>query len=285
MNSSHVPDLQLRPLFALNASAASGLVVVDHQAWVVSDDRAAVEVHDLRDGRRTRIISFGPGGSDTPIRKRDKPDFEALADLGDGRVVALGSGSRPNREAGFLLTGEAARRIDLSALYARLRENIAALNIEGAVRRGPELLLAHRGVGAGSSCVLRLNLETCLSADNGIWPAASLIEILPVFLGELAGVRLAFTDLALDRNGALHYLAAAEHTDDPYLDGHCAGTIIGRLDARMRATALGRLQPGVKAEGLASWQRRDGAHRWLVVTDADDPQLRSTLYELELPPA
>lgn len=281
MNSSRLPDVQLRPRFALDASAASGLVVVEDEAWVVSDDRAAVEVYDLGDGRRARTLPLGHGGGTTPIRKREKPDFEALADLGDGRVVALGSGSRPNREGGYLISGEAVRRVDLSALYARLGEHIEALNIEGAVRRGPEFLLAHRGVGASRSCIVRLDLATCLSSADERWPAQALIGIHPVALGELDGVPLAFTDLALDPQGVLHFLAAAERTDDPYLDGHCAGTIIGRLDEQLRATSLGRLHPAVKAEGLACWHHRDGAQRWVVVTDADDPKLQSTLYELE----
>lgn len=282
MNTASLPDIPLVPRFALKASAASGLVVNQDRAWVVSDDRRALEVYELGSGLRAPSIPLLPGASDEALPKHDKPDFEALAAIGDGSWLALGSGSRPNRELGILIGPATARSIDLSAVYARLREDIEALNIEGAVCCGTQLLLAHRGVGASRSCIARIDLTSCLSSNVGRWPASALVEIVPVALGTLDGVPLAFTDLALDARGRLHYLAAAELTDDPYLDGRCAGTVIGRLDERLVATSLARLRPDVKAEGLAWWQPESDQGRWLLVTDADDPALRSQLYQFEL---
>ncbi len=283
MNIPSLPDLLLQPRACLQVSAASGLVVRANQAWVVSDDRHSVQIYALPSGERIRSIALSPDAQDVPLRKRDKPDFEALVALEDGSLLALGSGSRPNRERGaWIDTAGAVHPLDLSALYACLREQIPDLNIEGAACRGRELLLAHRGLGARHSCVARINLYACLASTTGRWPASAVIEVCPIALGELEGIPLAFTDLAFDARGTLHYLAAAEHTDDPYLDGRCAGTVIGQLDLQLRAKPLARLRPDVKAEGLAAWHDSQGGACWLLVTDADDPALRSQLYEFTL---
>ena len=132
-------------------------------------------------------------------------------------------------------------------------------------------MLAHRGVGRGdASRLIRVEVQA---------PFA-LRGIQTVDLDALDGVALAFTDLALGPDGVLYYLAAAEDTDDPYRDGHCRGSVIGRLESNGTARPLARLSPVVKAEGLAfSHRDADGDH-WCVVTDADDPGLRAWLYDL-----
>lgn len=283
MNTPPLPDLQLQLRAFLQVSAASGLVVRDNRAWVVSDDRHSLQAHALPSAEHLHSIMLSPEVADVALRKRDKPDFEALVGLEEGSILALGSGSRPNREGGVRIDSAGrVHALDLSALYAGLREHIPDLNIEGAAVCHGALLLAHRGLGARRSCLARIDLQTCLASPAGRWPASALQEVVPIELGGLDGVPLAFTDLAFDTQGALHYLAAAEHTDDPYLDGGCAGTVIGRLTTQWRAQHLARLRPDVKAEGLAEWIDGQGKGRWLIVTDADDPAQRSQLYEFTL---
>ena len=68
----------------------------------------------------------------------------------------------------------------------------------------------------------------------------------------------------------LHFLAAAEATDDPYEDAPCAGSALGCFDAAFFPRLLARLRPDLKAEGLAWWEPPGGPGRWLVVADADD---------------
>lgn len=279
-----LPDCPLRPVFELQLSAASGLVLRDGLAWVVADDRLALDAYTLAQGLHHETILLRPDATAAALAKPDKPDLEALADLGNDRLLALGSGSRPNRELAYLIERGAATHIDVSALYERLRSEIRKLNIEAAVRRGPELLLAHRGHGRRhASCIVRIDLDAALRATSGVWPASALIDITEVQLGKLDGTPLGITDLALDPAGHLHYLAAAENTDDAYLDGRCMGTLIGRLDERMRPTHLARLRPDLKAEGLAWWKSSKTHAHWCVVTDADDPARRATLFEIRLP--
>lgn len=278
-----LPDLAMQPLFTLDLSAASGLVVRDTLAWVIADDRLALDSYRLSDGARLMPIPLLPRVGGEAIQKKKKPDLEALMDLADGRLLALGSGSRPNRERAFLVDGSRVEVLDLSGLYARLRAEIGSLNIEGAVRLGPHLLLAHRGLGDASR-IVTLDASACVSANDQAWPASALIDITRVELGSLDGVPLSLTDLAVNLDGVVHYVAAAENTDDAYLDGHCAGSVIGYLDADfLRATHLARLRPDVKAEGLA-WSKREMGHdHWLAVTDADDRDLKATMYGFRVP--
>jgi len=278
-----LPDGLLDPRFTLTLSAASGIVLRDGIVYVMGDDRGALDRFLLADGTPLSPIALSPGSADAVLAKPDKPDLEALVDLGDGSLLALGSGSRANRERGFRIGADGVQELDLSPLYARLRQDLPHLNIEGAVRMGFELVLAHRGVGkSDASCLVRLDAAKLLPRRPSSWTAAALIEIRPVALGDIDGVALAFTDLATDADGTLHYLAAAEDTDDPYLDGACRGSVIGRL-TKGSALPTARLRPDVKAEGLAFLGRSVRENTWAVVTDADDPGLRAKFYELRLP--
>ncbi|MGH8517665.1 MAG: DUF6910 family protein, partial [Panacagrimonas sp.] len=225
--------------------------------------------YDRTDGAALTPIALLAGfDALTTLPKPEKPDLEALAELGDGTLVALGSGSRPNRDRGYRIAVDGGVcELDLSPLYAHLRRDIPDLNIEGAALQGDHtLVLAHRGVGrGGASRLIRLDASLLRDERLAAWPAAALRAVQGVDLGTLDGVALAFTDLAPGPDGVLYYLAAAEDTDDPYCDGHCRGSVIGRLDADGTARTLARLTPPVKAEGLAFSHRDGGANHWWVV--------------------
>lgn len=282
-----LPEVRLHTLHTLGLSAASGLVLRGDLAFVLGDDRSGLDRLRLADGRPLAPIPLLAGTSEAVLSKAVKPDLEALADLGERGLLALGSGSRPNRERAFRVHPRGVRfgvqAIDLSPLYARLRRDIGALNIEGAVLLGDDLVLAHRGVGASEpSCLVRLDAAMLFDRAPDLWPAAALLDIRAISLGQLDGVALGLTDLATSPDGRLHYLAAAEATADAYLDGPCRGSVIGCLDEQGQARTLARLRPDVKAEGLAFRRREAQADCWLVVTDADDPARRATLEELRL---
>lgn len=276
-NPAVTPDLPLRTVFDLDLSAASGLVVLDGLAWVVADDQLTLRAYPLDGAGRSRSIALDPAAvpvAGVALPKKSKPDLEVLFDAGDGRLVALGSGSRPNRCRGFSigLADGSVDTIDLSLAYESPRLRSAPLNVEGAARLGDTLILAHRGLSAADpSRILVFDAQACLAAQRGRWPASALRSIITVELGTLAGVPLGFTDLALHPRRGLHYLAVAERTDDAYADGEVVGTVFGRLDAGFRPTTLGRLRPDHKCEGLAWWKADHAADHWLGVTDADDP--------------
>jgi hypothetical protein len=266
-------DAPLRERFRLETGAASGLVVRDDVAHVVADHGLRLQRYRLG-GVRLPDVPPAPH-AEPPIAKSEKPDLEALLDLGDGRLLAFGSGSRPNRERALLFDPAAgtAHRLDLAPLYARLREALGELNLEGAARVGSDWVLGNRGAGRRAPSAL-------VRVDASAFPALAYHSWAPLPLPDLDGVPLHLTDLALHPSDGLHFLAVAEATDDAYEDAPCMGTVLGRLDAALRPELLARLRPDVKGEGLSWWQPDRGPGRWLVVADADDLAFRSPLYEI-----
>src|SRR5918993_4518074 len=134
--------------------AASALRRFGSRVVVVQDDVNALAVIDAAGVVRPVLLPPHASGSrvfdDTLGNKHDKLDLEACVALPDGRLVAFGSGSTPERERLVVWDGQAAPAIvDGSPLYRELRasvtDDVARLNIEGAVVRDTWLELFHRG--------------------------------------------------------------------------------------------------------------------------------------------
>ncbi|MBM7062432.1 hypothetical protein JQX08_17095 [Pseudomonas sp. UL073] len=279
MHQQPAPSLTLTHLADLRVSAASALVCADEQLWLVADDALVLQRYQLN-GNYAGELTLLPGAlpADAAARKARKPDFEALARLPDGALLALGSGSTVQRRRGCLVRGGEVQVIDLGPLYRHLEQAFAELNIEGAVVRGEQLLLAQRGNGAAAqNALVLLDLARVLSdLAAGQLSAAAVQRLIAVPLGELDGVPLGLTDLALDARGRLYCSAAAEASASTYLDGACSGSLLARFDEEFQLVWQARLQPAVKIEGLAC--HADG--HWLLVADADDPQRPASLFRL-----
>lgn len=272
--------LALRQLATLRLSAASALVCQGQSLWVLADDALVLQRYSLSgDWQAELTLLPGELPADTKLRKRLKPDFEALLLLPDERLLALGSGSTERRYRGCLVEADSVRVIDLSPLYQVLAGHFQELNIEGAVFYRGQLLLAQRGNGRGRENALGLlDLPQVLrDLEQGQLSATALLRIVPLQLPELDGVTLSLTDLGVAPSGALYFSATAEATDSSYLDGACIGSVLGRLDAQLAIAELIRLTPVVKIEGLAF--QADG--RALLVADADDPTIASPLFTLD----
>ncbi|MET1080347.1 MAG: hypothetical protein ABWY06_20230 [Pseudomonas sp.] len=273
--------LRLSRIADLGVSAASALVCQRERLWLVADDALDLQQYDLA-GQLLARWPLLPGTlpREAKARKRRKPDFEALAVLPDGALLALGSGSKPNRRGGCLFRDGGVRLIDLAPLFLHLETLLLELNVEGAVVRGDRLLLAQRGNGqGGENALVELDLAQALrDLDTGQLSAAALLRLVPLDLGELDGVPLSLTDLALAPDGRLYFSAAAEATDSSYLDGACMGSVLGRLNTDLSLADLVRLEPLAKVEGLAF--APDGAV--LLVADADDPTVPAPLFSLSL---
>ena len=277
--------IALEKVATLAVSAASGCVVYDGRVWVVADDDVSLHSYS-RDGAPLAVVPLFPDAmpADEKARKKVKPDLEALTALPDGSLLAIGSGSseRRRRAAWVQLGAQGPRvsEIDCSLLFARLSREFEQLNVEGLVVQGDALVLGQRGNGARrENALVRLELKQALgSLARGYLNADGLRTIERVDLGELDGVPLSLTDLALAGDGSLRFSAAAEDTEDPYVDGVCTGSVVGALDgAHVRWTTP--LSPVVKIEGLA---RLEG-ERWVLVADADDPQVKAPLFVARLP--
>jgi hypothetical protein len=274
-------------------SAASGLARTGRRIYVAADDERELAVFPAAGDEPGRLVRFLPGDlpADPEQRKRDKPDVEALALLpphpgaADGALLALESGSKPNRRAGVWwaldrqgeLTGEP-RRLQLGALYESLEADIPDLNVEGATVAGRSLLLLQRGNGPGGvNAVVELDLGAALrSLQESVLSPAAVTAIRVHDLGEVDGVRLCFSDATALPDGDVLFTAVAEGGEDTYHDGPCAGAAVGLLGRDGEPAWIRPLDPPAKVEGIEAHAR--GAHvEVLMVADADDPGVPAPL--------
>ena len=278
-------------------SAASGLVRVHERLYVIADDELHLGVLDVGGAKPLRLVRVLAGRlpEDAKKRKKKKPDLESLVLLPaddthpGGALLALGSGSRPNRFVGALLpldaSGDASgapRRVDLEPLYRRLDDRFAELNIEGAFVAGGSLVLLQRGGKSGASAVVRFDLADVLAWLAGRRRRAPRPErIRSVDLGEADGVAFAFTDGAALPDGSWVFSAVAEARDNSVDDGPCVAAAIGICDGDDTLRFIATVAPKRKIEGVTA--RLVGARlRLSVVTDADDPDQPAELGTVSL---
>jgi hypothetical protein len=290
-------------------SAASGLVRVRQRLFVVADDELHLGVFDdttaplaqpLTDepavGSLIRLLE-GKLPKDPSKRKKAKPDLESLVQLPPmpgcpaGALLALGSGSKPNRETAVLIALDVQGMpngrmavVDLSALYAPLRKRFVDLNIEGALVVSGELLLLQRGnKGDAPNACVRFDWNLMAPWLAGVQtqpPAAKSVQLMN--LGHVDGVPLGFTDGAALHGGTWAFTAVAENTDNSYKDGACMASAIGTVGADGNLLQLRRLDGAPKVEGLAVLSD-SGDWVFTLVTDPDDPASAAQLLQVRLP--
>jgi hypothetical protein len=285
-------------------SAASGLVRSGKHLLVVADDELHLGVFEdplatgaaLAPGNLLRLLE-GDLPDDAVKRKKHKPDLETLACVPalpacpHGALLALGSGSKPNRQTGVLLAldrhGAPTERIDLldlEPLYAPLRKDFADLNIEGVWVVDGELLLLHRGnKGDARSVCIRYAwdaLAPWLAGQQG--EPAPVRSMQDIALGSVDGVPLSLTDGAGLPNGEWLFSAVAEDTLSSAADGHCVASAVGIVDARGKVRMQWSLQGAPKVEGVAV--QRQSQH-WVatLVTDPDNPSKASQMLSVSWP--
>jgi hypothetical protein len=227
--------------------------------------------------------------------KRSKLDLEAALVLPDGRLVAFGSGSLPQRERLVVVEpGRAPVVRDAHDLYRGLRQRTefagSELNLEGAIVRSGAIELFQRGNGKASDALVPANAIGRLALDDFLrWldaagPPPSLRHVLRVDLGRADGVPLGFTDAALTSDGTVVFLACAEASPDAVEDGEVVAMRLGLMTgdgARLIEIADALGQPcRIKLEGIEA--RDDAIDRFDVVADVDDPSAPALGATLEL---
>lgn len=269
--------------------AASSIRRQGHRLVILQDDVSALAVLDPSTGSTQSILlPAGPDGArvfdDLHGNKKFKMDLEACIVLPDGRLVALGSGSSPQREkivtvAG--IRGAMAQQLSGSDFYAGLRTHVAArgarLNIEGAVVQGHWLRLLQRGNGKRGSrswnAILDVSLDRFVGWLDSRNPFPPVRRIVEIDLGSAEGVAFGFTDAAVTDDGRVAWLACAEDTEDALSDGPVLGCRFGWLDAGDQAVVMTDVMDGagrpthLKLEGI---ETRPGVESVFdVVADMD----------------
>lgn len=278
-------------------SAASGLVRVGGRLFMVADDEHHLGMLDAGEAPAgfVQLLRILPGDlpHDKGKRKKRKPDLEALALLpptaghAHGALLALGSGSKPQRQQALLIPlsdgGEPAGSavvFDLAGLYRPLRTQFDDLNIEGAFVAGECLRLLQRGNkgNALNACIdyPLAQVRAWLAGDRSAAPAP--LDVRLFSLGDVGGVPLGFTDGAALPEGGWIFSAVAEDTQDSYSDGACGASAVGCVDRDGQLQRLEHLAGAPKVEGIALAD--DG--RLLMVTDSDDPATPSALLSIRL---
>lgn len=286
---------------ARHISAASGMVVAGRFLYVIADDELHLGVFDTSGVEAGTLVRLFPGVlPNAPAeRKALKPDLEALVRIPSfpgyphGALLALASGSKPNRRTGAvlkldesgLIVGEP-RRYDLTPFYSPLESRFPALNIEGAVALGDELVLFQRGGKTQpESALISFPWREIIRATNPETASASPIVAsrIQVFdLGAIGGAPLSFTDGAALADGRIVFSAVAENTQDSYLDGPCLGAAIGVIGTDGLVETMLRLEPTEKIEGIHATLEGDRISL-LLVTDADDASVPAKLLGVEIP--
>jgi hypothetical protein len=279
-------------------AAASGLVQVADTLYVVADDEHHLGVFHATNGAPGHLVRLFEGNLPEKAKKRKatKPDLETLLALpafdgfAHGALLALGSGSKPNRETAVLLAigatglnGIAPQHIDLTGLYDDLRDEMDALNIEGAAIIGNTCCLLQRGNKGTENALIRMPLDSFLQdlarAKSPRLRHAPQVQIYD--LGAVDGVPLCFTDGAVLPSGALLFTAVAEDTDNSIDDGACKGSAIGLIDALGKLVRVERVSPTYKVEGITASVRNNVIHLQMV-TDDDDASKPACLLAAEL---
>lgn len=267
-------------------AAASGLARIG-DGWLVAPDDELALARFIGDAPGVPIPLFsGALPEEHEARKKLKPDLEALVtlaeDAGVNWLLAVPSGSRPNRRRGALLALDAKSAspigkptaVDFSPLFELLgRQSQELLNIEGACADGDELVLFHRGLGrANPNRMIRIDARGLLADLRRARPVEATrlgAHGLAFHLGERDGCLLGVTDAARLDAGRYLVAAAAEVTDDPYRDGVCVGSALAivRRDGSVERTGL--LAGACKVEGIYAAAGPDGRLDVTMVTDAD----------------
>lgn len=268
--------------------AGSALVQSGDRLLVAQDDEFTLFwLHDLdpaSPGRLPRLerLPLIPGAG--PLSKAEKPDFEAAADLPDGRIVVMGSGSAATRRFVVIMdpTKGTYELRDASRIYDIVGGALGhELNIEALLWTGSAFRLFHRGNSGEGNATIDLALDPDDPRDVEIRGIA--YWDLGDAPGQYGPVSLTFTDADLDLVGRQWFLAAAEDTPNAIDDGPIAGASLGYLLGDTGRWTLLRESDGRpstrKAEGLVLEQDLKGG--WLV-TDPDDEDASAELCRLEL---
>lgn len=273
--------IKLEKMMELNQpfiSAASGLVEINGEFFVIADDENFLGVYNLETLNGFTVPIFNETlPEEKALRKKQKRDFEALVHLSQQKqLLIVPSGSTAMRERGAVISdsGQFVKEISFHSLYSDLSKYFSELNIEGGVVVDEELWLFQRGNGLqNQNGIVSLNLNDFL-AGRPLEP-----KIMPIQLGEVKGVKLSFTDATkADKN--ILFLAVAENSQSTYLDGAVVGSFLGIMNQSGVILRTAPLATSSKPEGLCY---NSSQKCFYLVTDDDNRQSPAVLFRGFLP--
>jgi hypothetical protein len=273
----------LHKLFTVPVPSCSGLQLIDKKLYLIGDNYNALYSLDISKNQ----------GIEHPIKalterprieiKAEKKDLEVLLRI-DGNLLALGSGSRPLRQNGYLFeikNPNKNKEIDLSQIYKTFldvyRLSAEDLNIEGGFMVGEILFLFNRGNGP--------------KAQNGVFTIScnlsftefKLLSFNLISLPKIDNIQATITD-ACYHNSRVYITAACEDTIDPYVDGVNKGSYWAELDPNTWNTSrIIKIDDTLKVEGLTYvGASHEDMFFWICVDNDDESSQEGSIYELKI---
>lgn len=228
-----------------NLPSASGVEIIDGVIYIIGDDTPYMYVLDHSLKLLEKVTLFDSEDFETGrIPKKIKPDLECMTTLtihGNKYILAMGSGSKENRDKGFLIKLPTrynkkyiVQPFSFTRLYNLLRSNpdIAGngrLNLEAAAADGQHFILFNRANKSGNNVLLYFQLEefiVYLTENPDLVP----FPVIQNFdLPSIEGVPAGFSGASF-WEGKIFFTAAAEDTSDAVDDGEVHGSLLGCMD-------------------------------------------------------
>ena len=222
-------------------SAASGMVALGADIFVIGDNSANVYQLDSQlNIVRTLLLKEYPLNDDGVIKKRLKPDFEAMAYFEWQQqpwLLIVGSGSRPTRELAFMLhINEPEQRYEksLTALYQQFYHTAnlqgeQKLNIEGLTIANEHVYFFNRG-NASCNLIFSLPHAQLMAYLTGAATQVEQLHCIKVQLPIINDIEAGFSSAEYwPQINALLYTASIEATKNAYNDGAIFGSLIGLI--------------------------------------------------------
>ncbi len=225
-----------------NIPSGSGLQKAGTGYYVVGDDAPFLYCLDSSFKVTSKIplvdtLSFAAGR----MEKSEKPDFEAMEQVGENELVIFGSGSKsPQRDLFVRVLLEDSPRVEkhsLTPFYRQLKSLPAfkdsELNIEAVAHHNGQLFLFNRN----PALLVRFNYSTFLNYLKGTAPLPAL-HVTPFSLPKIRGVEAGFSGATiLPAESKIIFTATAEATQNAYADGEIRGSIVGLINLTDGAVA------------------------------------------------
>ncbi len=262
-------------------SSGSAMEYINGNLFICGDDASFLFKTDT-DGKILQKIKIYDWEKEARIPKPLKPDFEAMANVGD-EILLFGSGSLAPRNVlvKVNIKTEAIKSFSLHEFYEELKYETQLksddFNIEGAAVYKDQLLLLNRG--DNSIFTISLN-EFFAFVENG----EELLEIknvkyhLPTIDGYVAG----FSGACVLEDDLI-FSASLEKTSDWINDGEILGSFIGLIHLCENSNEVVdcvRVTDSEKIEGLCVVQKKGKSIELKAICDNDNGA--STLLEIEI---
>ena len=223
--------------------SASGIEFIDPWYFVIGDDSNYLYILN-KDFEIIQTVKIFDAGEFETLKKIPKPfkrDLEGLTKLKLKNTLflfALGSGSGPLREKGYLIATTPPFEItelDLGPFYAALSNLLSLgnnrLNMEGLAADENNIHFLHRGNISGNNSLVSVNtaqLFEYLKNPSSLVPPANVRTFkLPQISGILAGFSGAVT---IENTTEILFTASVENTKNEIDDGENLQSYVGIID-------------------------------------------------------